>query len=82
MLDESLLSAIEKIEDSTLVDDDHDEHDLSAISRLLEIGRKKSFVTIDDILSVFPDAEQDVDKLEEAFALSLAREFPMWTMLV
>jgi RNA polymerase primary sigma factor len=65
MIDESLLNAIDTIDDEPL--DDHDD-DLSAISRLLELGRKKSFVTIDDILSVFPEAEQDVDKLEEAFA--------------
>ncbi|MBQ3641477.1 RNA polymerase subunit sigma, partial [bacterium] len=40
----------------------------SAISQLIEYGRQKSFVTIDDILRFFPDAEQDVDQLEEAFA--------------
>ena len=57
MIDESLLNAIDTIDDEPL--DDHDD-DLSAISRLLELGRKKSFVTIDDILSVFPEAEQDV----------------------
>ena len=39
----------------------------SAISQLVEYGRQKSIVTIDDILRFFPDAEQDVDQLEEAF---------------
>jgi RNA polymerase primary sigma factor len=57
MIDEDLLSAIE----------DHDD-DHPAVSRLIELGRQKSYVTIDDILSFFPEAEQDVDQLEEAFA--------------
>jgi RNA polymerase primary sigma factor len=73
MIDESLLSAIEKIEDEPL--EDH-EDDLSEISRLLELGRKKGFVTIDDILSIFPDAEQDIDQLEEAFAALISSGIP------
>jgi RNA polymerase primary sigma factor len=57
MIDEDLLSAIEER------DDEH-----PAIARLIELGRQKSYVTIDDILSFFPEAETDVDQLEEAFA--------------
>lgn len=57
MIDEDLLSAIE---------DRDEEH--PAIARLIELGRQKSYVTIDDILSFFPEAETDVDQLEEAFA--------------
>jgi len=57
MIDENLLSAIE---------DRDNEH--PAVARLIELGRQKSYVTIDDILSFFPEAEQDVDQLEEAFA--------------
>ena len=57
MIDEDLLNAIEER------DDDH-----PAVARLIELGRQKSYVTLDDILSFFPEAEQDVDQLEEAFA--------------
>lgn len=39
-----------------------------AIGRLIELGKKKTFLTINDILTFFPDAEQDIDQLEEAFA--------------
>ena len=39
----------------------------SAVTRLVDFGRKNSVVTIDDILRFFPDAEQDVDQLEDAF---------------
>jgi RNA polymerase primary sigma factor len=45
-----------------------DEKEYSATARLLELGRKKTFVTIDDILQFFPEAEQDLDQLEEAFS--------------
>ncbi len=44
----------------------------SAIAQLIEYGRQKSFVTIDDILRFFPEAEQDVDQLEEAFSALLS----------
>lgn len=47
---------------------DDDEEGYSAIAQLIELGRQKSYVTIDDILRFFPDAEQDVDQLEEAFS--------------
>lgn len=45
-----------------------EEKEFSATARLLELGRKKTFVTIDDILQFFPEAEQDLDQLEEAFS--------------
>ena len=65
MIDEDLLSAIE---------DRDEEH--PAIARLIELGRQKSFVTIDDILTFFPEAETDVDQLEEAFAALLSAGIP------
>jgi len=64
MIDEQLLNQIEN----------QDVH--PAIARLVELGRQKSFVTIDDILTLFPDAEQDVDQLEEAFAALLSAGIP------
>jgi RNA polymerase primary sigma factor len=57
MIDEELLNAIEEREE---------EH--PALARLIDLGRQKGYVTIDDILTFFPEAEQDVDQLEEAFA--------------
>jgi len=45
-----------------------DEKEFPALTKLLELGRKKGYVTTDDILQFFPDAEQDIDQLEEAFA--------------
>jgi RNA polymerase primary sigma factor len=57
MIDEQLLSSIEEQEDRH-----------NAVAKLIELGRKKTFVTYDDILQFFPEAEQDVDQLEEAFS--------------
>ena len=64
MIDEKLLNKIEEQELNP------------AIARLIELGRQKSFVTIDDILTLFPDAEQDVDQLEEAFSALLSAGIP------
>ncbi len=66
MIDEELLNEIE----------DHEEDDHPAIARLIELGRQKTYVTIDDILGFFPDAEQDVDQLEEAFAALISAGIP------
>jgi RNA polymerase primary sigma factor len=65
MIDEELLTAIEER------DEEH-----PAVARLIELGRQKSFITIDDILHFFPEAEQDVDQLEEAFAALISAGIP------
>ena len=65
MIDEELIQALSEH------DDEH-----PAIARLIELGRQKSYVTIDDILSFFPEAETDVDQLEEAFAALISAGIP------
>ncbi len=57
----------------TVVDE---EEEYPAIARLIELGRQKSYVTIDDILHFFPEAEQDVEQLEEAFAALMSAGIP------
>jgi len=57
------------MENPLLIEEDEE---YSAIARLIELGRQKSYVTIDDILHFFPEAEQDVEQLEEAFAALLS----------
>ena len=44
----------------------------SAIAQLVEYGRQKSVVSIDDILRFIPEAEQDVDQLEDVFSALLS----------
>jgi RNA polymerase primary sigma factor len=48
------------------------EEENPAIDQLIEIGRERGHVTIDDILAFFPDAERDIDQLEETYAALLA----------
>ncbi len=62
------------IDEELLHEMDDQEH--PAIARLIELGRQKNYVTIDDILGFFPDAEQDVDQLEEAFAALISAGIP------
>ncbi len=66
MIDKSLLNSLETEETERS----------TAIARLIDFGRHKTFVTIDDILMFFPDAEQDVDQLEEAFAALISAGIP------
>ena len=65
MIDEELLTSIEEKEDRH-----------NAVASLIELGRKKTFVTYDDILHFFPEAEQDVDQLEEAFSALVSAGIP------
>jgi RNA polymerase primary sigma factor len=48
------------------------EEENPAIEQLLELGKERGYVTIDDILGVFPEAERDLDQLEEVYASLLA----------
>jgi RNA polymerase primary sigma factor len=48
----------------------------SPIARLIQLGRTKTYVTIDDILEFFPNAENDVEELETAFAALISAGIP------
>jgi len=41
------------------------------LEQLLELGKVQGYVTSDDILAAFPDAERDLDQLEEVYAALL-----------
>jgi RNA polymerase primary sigma factor len=64
------------MEGTILGEFDEEEEQYPAIARLIEFGRQKTYVTIDDVLHFFPEAEQDVDKLEEAFAALMSAGIP------
>ena len=72
MIDESLLSSIEDMDG---LSGGH-VREVSPLARLLELGRENGYVTIDEILSFYPGAEQDVSQLEEAFAALLSAGIP------
>lgn len=48
----------------------------SKIAQLIQLGRKKSFITTNDILQLFPKAEEEISKLEKAFAALISAGIP------
>ena len=48
------------------------EEEVQSIEALIEVGKEKGFVTIDDILQHFPDAEKDIEQLDEVYEALLA----------
>jgi RNA polymerase primary sigma factor len=66
----------EMINEELLISIDDQDDVQNAVARLIELGRQKSYVTYDDILHFFPEAEQDVDQLEEAFAALMSAGIP------
>jgi len=55
----------------------HDfDEEYSPTAQLIDLGRQKGYVTLDDILHYFPEAEKNVDQLEEAFAALLSAGIP------
>jgi len=46
------------------------------IEQIIELGREKGFITINDILAIFPQVERDLDQLEETYAALLAAKIP------
>ncbi|HEY59685.1 MAG TPA: sigma-70 family RNA polymerase sigma factor [Anaerolineae bacterium] len=59
-----------------VLDDEEEIIGYSKIAQLISLGRKKSYITIDDIMKIFPDAEQDINQLEEAFAALMSAGIP------
>lgn len=43
------------------------------LEQLLELGKVQGYVTSDDILAAFPDAERDLDQLEQVYAALLRK---------
>lgn len=46
------------------------------VAHLMELGREKGFVTLDDILFLFPEAEQSIEQLEGVFTALLSAGIP------
>lgn len=59
--------------DETLVEETPAaEEESTAITHLVELGKERGFVTIDDVLRFFPEAEQDVEQLDEVYEALLS----------
>jgi RNA polymerase primary sigma factor len=46
------------------------------IASLIELGREKGFVTVDDISTILPESERSITQLEEIFAALLSAGIP------
>jgi RNA polymerase primary sigma factor len=46
----------------------YSEEEHPGIGQLIELGKEHGYVTIDDILTIFPEVERDIDQLEDAYA--------------
>ncbi len=51
--------------------------DESGVDDLLLIGRMRGYVTFDDILNVFPEAEENIDQLEDIFSVLMNANIPI-----
>jgi RNA polymerase primary sigma factor len=47
---------------------DHELEEASAIERLLDLGRSQGYVTYDDVMEAIPEAELNIEQLEDALA--------------
>ncbi|MCS7281952.1 MAG: sigma-70 family RNA polymerase sigma factor [Anaerolineae bacterium] len=68
---------MELVDEELLIDEALEESEESAVDHLLALGRAQGYVTYDDILSVFPEAEENLDQLEEIFALLMNAGIPV-----
>ncbi len=50
----------------------YEDEEFSPLAQLIELGREKGYVTYDDITQFIPDAERDIDQLEDVFAALLS----------
>ena len=49
------------------------------VTRLIDIGKRKSYVTINDIFKVFPEAEKDANPtIENEYENDVRRRHPEW----
>ena len=58
----------QEVKDTSAAIEEITVEELSGEEQLLNIGRDKSYVTYDDILAAFPDAEKNLEQMEELFA--------------
>ena len=63
--------------ENDIIDVELDDDSYSAVNRLLEIARKKTFATIDDILQVFPEANRTSTSSKKRFQRSRTSVSPI-----
>lgn len=52
------------------------ENKVSPLARIFQLGREKSYITYEDILTYIPEPEKDLDLVDRVFAILLCAEIP------
>ena len=45
-----------------------EEIEIPVVEQLIELGKDQGYLTLDDVLAAFPEAEEDLEQLDEAYA--------------
>ena len=56
----------------------HFKEDYSPLARLVQLGREKKYITLDDILVFFPKPEQNLEQIDRIFAALLAADIAFY----
>jgi len=56
----------------------HLKEDYSPLARLVQLGREKKYITLDDILVFFPKPEQNLEQIDRIFAALLAADIAFY----
>ena len=52
--------------------------DYSPLARLVQLGREKSYITLDDILVFFPKPEQHLEQIDRIFSALLCADIAFY----
>ncbi len=74
---QAVVLRMDMVDEELILNESLEEPEESAVDHLLALGRAQGYVTYDDILSVFPEAEENLDQLEEIFALLMNAGIPV-----
>jgi len=65
------------VADDDLLNETEDASEQSTMGDLIDLGRKQSYLTIDDVLELFPEASEDFDQLDRALTALLNAAIPV-----
>lgn len=52
--------------------------DYSPLAHLVQLGREKSYITLDDILVFFPKPEQNLEQIDRIFAALICADIALY----
>jgi len=64
------------IQKNILETDEENGQPFFAVQQIVALGRQKGYVTLDDLLQFFPEAEEEINQLDEVFAALMSAGVP------